>query len=191
MLPCAEDLGSVPECVPRVLQDLGILGLRVLRWARRWNEGGQPFISIVDYPELSVACPSVHDSSSIREWWEAEADREGTWRFASDALGRDLGPCPSSLAAEHSAVLLELLARSASRIVVYPIQDILGLSEKLRSTDPKSERINVPGTIGAGNWSYRVPSSIDEILAERKLATKVRSLVKARAASKKTSERLP
>jgi 4-alpha-glucanotransferase len=191
MLPCAEDLGSVPECVPRVLQDLGILGLKVLRWARRWNEGGQPYIPIADYPELSVACPSVHDSTSIREWWEAEADREGTWRFAADALGRDLGPCPSGLAAEHSAVLLELVARSASRIAVYPIQDILGLSEVLRSTDPKSERINVPGTIGVGNWSYRVPSSIDEILAEKKLAARVRSLVKARAASKKTSERLP
>jgi 4-alpha-glucanotransferase len=34
MLPCAEDLGAVPDCVPRTLADLGILGLRVLRWTR-------------------------------------------------------------------------------------------------------------------------------------------------------------
>ena len=26
------------------------------------------------------------------------------------------------------------------------------MSEKLRPTDPKSERINVPGTVGIGNW---------------------------------------
>jgi 4-alpha-glucanotransferase len=84
-----------------------------------------------------------------------------------------------------------LLARSSSRIAVYPIQDILGLSEKLRPIDPKSERINVPGTVGVGNWSYRVPASIEEILADRKLSTKVRSLAKARSASGKTGEKLP
>jgi 4-alpha-glucanotransferase len=191
MLPCAEDLGSVPDCVPKVLEDLGILGLRVLRWTRRWNEVGQPYLPVADYPELSVACPSVHDSSSIREWWEAEADREETWRFASASLGRDLGPCPTKLGTEQAASLLELLARSSSRIAVYPIQDILALSEKLRPVDPKSERINVPGTVGIGNWSYRVPASVEEILADRKLSTKVRSLAKARSVSGKTSGKLP
>ena len=191
MLPCAEDLGSVPDCVPKVLEDLGILGLRVFRWARRWNEGGRPYIPVQEYPELSVACLSVHDSSSIREWWETEADREETWRFAGVSLGRDLGPCPARLDPEHAASLMELIARSASRFAVYPIQDILALSEKLRPADPKSERINIPGTVGIGNWSYRVPPSIDEILADKKLAAKVRALAKARRASDKTGKKLP
>jgi 4-alpha-glucanotransferase len=180
MLPCAEDLGAVPDCVPKVLEELGILGLRVLRWTRRWNEGGQPYIPLVDYPEASVACPSVHDSSSIREWWEVEADREGTWRFASASLGRELGPCPIRLGTEQVSILLELIARSASRFAVFPIQDILAMSDKMRPADPKSERINVPGTVGIGNWLYRVPASIDDILAEKKLSTKVRALAKAR-----------
>lgn len=189
MLPCAEDLGSVPECVPRVLQELGIFGLRVLRWTRRWNVDGQPYIPLADYPEYSVACPSVHDSSSIREWWESEADREGTWRFASASLGRDIGPCPDRLEIEQVALLLELIARSASRFAVYPIQDILAMSDKLRPVDPKSERINVPGTVGIGNWSYRVPASIDEILLEKKLTAKVRVLAKARSISMKIGEK--
>jgi 4-alpha-glucanotransferase len=185
MLPCAEDLGSVPECVPKVLQELGILGLRVFRWARRWNESGQPYTPLADYPELSVACPSVHDSSSIREWWEVEADRERTWSFVSSALGIDAGPCPDRLNTEQVAVILELMARSASRFAVYPIQDILAMSDKLRPADPKSERINVPGTVGTGNWAYRVPWSTEEILAEKKLVAKVRALAKARTLSKK------
>jgi 4-alpha-glucanotransferase len=118
MLPCAEDLGSVPDCVPKVLEDLGILGLRVFRWTKQWREVGQPYIPIAEYPELSVACPSVHDSTSLRDWWEAEADRSGTWSFAAASLGRDLGICPDRLSTEQVGILLELIARSASRFAV-------------------------------------------------------------------------
>ncbi len=191
MLPCAEDLGSVPDCVPRVLEELGILGLRVLRWTRRWNEGGQPYIPIGDYPRLSVASPSVHDSSSIREWWEGEADREGTWRFASAALERDLGACPDRLSPEQVEPLLELIARSASRFAVYPLQDLLAMSAKLRPADPKGERINVPGTVGIGNWSYRAPATIDAILEEKKLAAKARALAKIRTVPKAPVPKAP
>lgn len=33
MLVCGEDLGMVPACVPGVMDDLGILALRIQRWA--------------------------------------------------------------------------------------------------------------------------------------------------------------
>lgn len=185
MLPCAEDLGSVPDCVPRVLGELGILGLRVFRWTRRWNEGGQPFVPIADYPELSVACPSVHDSSSLREWWEFEADKELVWRFAADSLGRDIGHCPDRLGPDHVALLLELIAHSASRFAVYPIQDLIALSDTSRPADPKLERINVPGTVGLGNWSYRMPVSITELLSDKDMKARAKSLVKARGGQRK------
>jgi 4-alpha-glucanotransferase len=184
MLPCAEDLGSVPDCVPSVLEELGILGLRVLRWTRRWQENGQPQIPVTEYPEASIACPSVHDSSSLREWWEEEADREGLWRFAALALGRDLGPCQERLGTEQVEALLELVARSASRFAVFPVQDLLAMSEKMRPVDPKTERINVPGTVGIANWSYRMPFTIDDILAEKKLLTRVRRVAKVRLGPK-------
>jgi 4-alpha-glucanotransferase len=187
MLPCAEDLGSVPDCVPRVLGKLGILGLRVFRWTRRWQEGGQPYVPVAEYPELSVACPSVHDSSSLREWWESEADRGFAWAFAASCLGRDLGPCPERLGPEEVGILLELIARSASRMAAYPIQDLLALSEELRPSDPRAERINVPGTVGEGNWSYRIPAKVDEIMADKKLASRVRALAKSRNPGKKSA----
>jgi 4-alpha-glucanotransferase len=185
MLPCAEDLGAVPDCVPRVLGELGILGLRVLRWTRRWNEDGQPYLSPADYPRLSVACASVHDSSSIRGWWEEEADRPATWALAASALGRDLGPCPEKLGAEGAEALMELIARSNSIMAVYPIQDLIGLCEARRPTDPREERINVPGTIGQGNWSYRMTASIEELAGDKALASRAKRLAKARPKAEK------
>jgi 4-alpha-glucanotransferase len=180
MLPCAEDLGAVPDCVPRVLGELGILGLRVMRWTRRWNEPGQPYIPISDYPRLSVACASVHDSSSLRLWWEEEADRDATWAFAAACLGRELGPRPERLGPQETEVLLELVARSNSLIAAHPIQDLVALSVAHRPADPRSERINVPGTIGEGNWSYRMPASVEELLGDKGLAARARRLAKAR-----------
>ena len=185
MLPCAEDLGAVPDCVPRVLGSLGILGLRVLRWTRRWSEPGQPYVSPAEYPRLSVACASVHDSSSLRSWWEDEADRAGIWGFASSFLGRELGPCPEKLGPRDGEILLELIAASNSLFAVYPIQDLLGLSETSRPADPRDERINVPGTVGRGNWSYRMPVSIDELLGDKALAASAKRLAKARPKQEK------
>ncbi|MFH2114746.1 MAG: 4-alpha-glucanotransferase, partial [Spirochaetota bacterium] len=50
MLPCAEDLGAVPPCVPKVMAELGVLGLRIPRWTRDWDRPGQPYIALADYP---------------------------------------------------------------------------------------------------------------------------------------------
>ncbi len=180
MQSCAEDLGAVPDCVPAVLGELGMPGLRVLRWTRRWDEPGQPFIPVSDYPGLSVACPSVHDSSSLREWWESEADRDAVWRAATAALGRDLGSCPDRLGPEEALAVNEMLARSASLIAAYPIQDLLAMSESLRPADPRSERVNVPGTVGGDNWAYRMPAFLDAAAADEELASRAASLARAR-----------
>src|SRR5208337_4015635 len=94
MLVCAEHLGDVPRCVPRVLEGLGILGLRIVRWAREYEKtpAGQqaPFIPPSRYPLLSVCTPSVHDTSTIRGWWEQDpVERDLFFR----SLGED-GVCP-------------------------------------------------------------------------------------------------
>jgi hypothetical protein len=73
MLVCAEDLGSIPDCVPRVLEEKSILGLKIVRWARNWNAPGQPYYAVREYPNLSVCTPAVHDTSTLRQWWEEES----------------------------------------------------------------------------------------------------------------------
>jgi 4-alpha-glucanotransferase len=180
MLPCAEDLGSVPDCVPRVLGELGILGLRVLRWTRRWAAQGQPYVPLAEYPRLSVACASVHDSTSLRAWWEGEAERETVWALVAEALGRESGPCPVRLGPEELCLVQEAVSRSASLVAVFPIQDLVGMSERHRPADPAAERINVPGTVGGANWSYRMPVGIEELLGDGELRARALRISAAR-----------
>ena len=160
MLACAEDLGAVPDCVPKVLEELGILGLRVVRWARHWGEPGEPYIPLQGYPELSVCTPAVHDSSTVREWWEREADQDLFKTFLGE----------SSLSAKYdpqaAKVVLGRIALARSRLCVFQIQDLLHLSSRWYAGDPASERVNVPGTINEFNWTYRLPATLKEIAAD-------------------------
>jgi 4-alpha-glucanotransferase len=178
MLPCAEDLGAVPNCVPKVLAKLNILGLRVVRWCRRWELDNQPFIPFEEYPELSVCTAAVHDSSTIREWWEREADQvqfAGFMGFPS--LPRIYNPGTAK-------IILTRTASARSRFRVFQIQDMLHLSNKWYAEDPASERINVPGTCNEFNWTYRLPASIGEIGKDRELVQAVAELSKVKAAKK-------
>lgn len=181
MLPCAEDLGSVPGCVPKVLGELGILGLRVLRWTRDWGAPGQPYVELSRYPVLSVACPSVHDSSTLRGWWEKEADRGQVWSFVSRVLGEDLGPAPEKADPLVVSAILRALARSKSRIAVCPIQDILALTGIFSPKNPDSERINVPGSSNDWNWGWRLPAPLEKISADSALAAEAIRLTSLRA----------
>lgn len=180
MLPCAEDLGAVPDCVPRVLESLGIYGLRVLRWTKAWNAPGQPYVPVAAYPRLTIACPSVHDSSSLRGWYEGEADKAELWALASASLGRDLGPVPESLDPKATAVLLELVAKAGSGVAVYPIQDLLALGSAFRPADPKDERINVPGTTNEWNWGWRLPAILETLALDSELESAARALAAAK-----------
>jgi len=162
MLPCAEDLGAVPDCVPRVLAELGIPGLRVPRWMRRWKEPGQPYIRLADYDEPSVCTPSVHDTSTLRAWWDHE---EGRKDFAA-AYAPSLAPVPERLGAEDERVVLAALAACPSRLFVVQLQDLLDLSDDHRSADPRADRINVPGTLDGFNWTWRMPASAERLSAD-------------------------
>ena len=74
MIACAEDLGVNLQSMPRVLESLSINALRVVRWNRLWEKEAQPFVPFADYPVLSVSTSSVHDSSTLRGWWDKEPD---------------------------------------------------------------------------------------------------------------------
>ncbi|MCL1814460.1 MAG: 4-alpha-glucanotransferase [Treponema sp.] len=170
MLPCAEDLGAVPECVPLVLSRLHILGLRVIRWCRRWDKKDQPYIPFENYPELSVCTTSVHDSSTLREWWNTEADQEIFAGFIGvPSLPKVYNPGTAKIILKHTAA-------AASRFRVFQIQDLLHLSQKWYAADPASERINVPGTANAFNWTYRIPAPISKIRGDSDFIQSVRDL---------------
>jgi 4-alpha-glucanotransferase len=170
MLPCAEDLGAVPSCVPHVLKKLGILGLRVVRWTREYGKEGDPYIPLEDYPEASVCTPAVHDCSTLRAWWETEAGQDDFCRF----LGLPFLPKVYNPGA--AKVILSRIAGSSSRFRVFQIQDLLHLSPKWYAADPASERINVPGTHNEFNWTYRLPAGLEEIGADEIFCDEVKEL---------------
>ena len=178
MLPCAEDLGAVPHCVPKTLAKLKILGLRVVRWNRYWEREDKNYVPFEEYPELSVCTPAVHDSTTVRDWWENEADQE---KFAG-FLG--FPSLPKVYNPGTAKIILGKTASAKSRFRVFQIQDLLHLSSKWYRDDPASERINAPGTVNDFNWTYRLPASIAEIAKDKDLIKAVEELSKVKAAKK-------
>jgi 4-alpha-glucanotransferase len=181
MQACAEDLGAVPPCVPAVLADLGIPGLRVLRWHREWAQEGHPFIPLGDYPENTVACTSVHDSSMLRQWWEEEADKQAVWNLAREALRNDSlirldAVAPETLDTESLALLLRACTKVPSKYLVFPLQDILAASEVYRESWPGDERINVPGTSNETNWVYRMKPDLSVLCSDETFASKIKGI---------------
>jgi 4-alpha-glucanotransferase len=71
MMPCAEDLGTVPSCSPKILWEYGITGMNVQRWVKDFNHS-ENFINPEEYRINSVATISTHDSSTIIDWWHNE-----------------------------------------------------------------------------------------------------------------------
>jgi 4-alpha-glucanotransferase len=164
MLPCAEDLGAIPDCVPGVLQELRILGLRIPRWARRWHEEGQPYIPVTEYPFLSVCAPSVHDTSTMRGWWYETDDRQAFW----ESLGLP-GSAPPDYDADTARLVVEALLETSSALCVLQYQDLLALAPERDPGSPEDERVNVPGTMSEFNWGYRMPQPISQLVANREL----------------------
>ncbi len=161
----AEDLGTVPDWVRHDLTTLGIPGYRVFRWERQDHS----FIEPRTYPALSVATTGTHDTDTLVAWWdELDApEREAIYRLL------DLD---SSVTTQHSPLpllpLLEILYAAGSSLTLLPIQDLFGWPE----------RINVPATISADNWSYRLPVTIDrldELPSVRERMERVRALIDA------------
>ncbi len=176
MLVCAEDLGAVPNCVPTVLNKLNILSLRIERWARNWNAPYSPYYDMKEYPRLSVCTTSCHDTSSLRGLWEEpDFDKNLYWSHAHMT-----GNAPDKLSPPTVRNILEHVFSSNSLFCILPVQDYFALSSTLSETPAEKERVNIPGTVGGANWSYRVPVSIEELLENKSLSSEIRKLIDVR-----------
>lgn len=89
MLPCAEDLGTVPSCSNKILEEYGIPGMNVQRWVKERNNN-YTFLSPKEYRMNSVATISTHDSSTIVDWWYNEAGTIDERLFKRLCLEKDV-----------------------------------------------------------------------------------------------------
>lgn len=176
MIACAEDLGANPESVPRVLGDLSILRLCVVRWYRQWQDEGQPFVDFTDYPATSVVTASVHDSSTLRLWWLTEQDAADFYRdFPPEDEEGDIEV--GIYTPETARYLLSRIATSASNFCIHPIQDFLALQAAYYNSDPQQERVNVPGSVNEFNWTYRLPVLVEELAQDKELHSAIKDVV--------------
>ncbi|MBN2619090.1 MAG: 4-alpha-glucanotransferase [Spirochaetales bacterium] len=174
MLVCAEDLGTIPDCVPEVLEQLGILGLHVTRWSKKYKEYGEPYMKPSEYNYLSVSTPAVHDSTTVRQWWsEFSGSNEIPNALNLEWIGSD--PNPDAVKAMYQQLL-----KTTSQIAMFQFQDLLALDPSMCREDMNSERINVPGTHNSENWSYRIDFTIEQLLTKADFNTKLKELIKNR-----------
>jgi 4-alpha-glucanotransferase len=150
----AEDLGTVPDFLRESLNELGVPGYKVFRWERAWKSDGQPFLDPRGYAALSVTTTGTHDTESLAEWWDAAPIEERTAVLQVPDLAHAGFTPERAFDATLRDALLGTIYRSGANLVLLPLQDIFGWRD----------RINVPGTVGSGNWSWRLPIPVGDLL---------------------------
>ena len=175
MIPCGEDLGVNIPCVPEIMKKHDILGLRVVRWCRQWEEPGQSYVALEDYEPLSITTTSVHDSSTIRGWWQNEGAGKDFLRDFDKAEGIDANVFDEKTA----AFVLGTIARAKSAFCIHPIQDLLHLSPAYYDENPDAERVNVPGSVTDFNWTYRIPKTVAQLSKDKALINEIKNIVEA------------
>ncbi len=160
MLVCGEDLGMVPDCVPGVMAELGLLGLNVQRMPK---DPKKEFFHPADAPYLSVVTTSSHDTSTLRGWWEE--DRALTQRFYNNLLGHG-GSAPFFCEPWLAREIVAQHLYSPGMWAIFPLQDLLAMDAALRREDPNAERINVPAN-PKHYWRYRLHHNLEDLIKAR------------------------
>jgi len=139
-LPVGEDLGVIPDYMREYMKEISLPGYRVLRW----EKDNEVFREPRNYPVASLCTTSTHDTETLKEWWEAMPawQRANVWEMISAKKTDGNVPFTPEV---HKAVIKRVMD-SASCMVIVPVQDIIGTTD----------RINVPGTVSEDNWTYRV-----------------------------------
>ena len=171
MLVCGEDLGMIPSCVPSVMNELHILSLEIQQMPK---DTGVAFGNPAHYPYHSVCTTSSHDMANIRAWWEEDPALTATyWR----AMLHRTDEMPAQCEPWICESIIRTHMASPSMLAILPLQDWLGIDEKLRYPDPVAERINIPAN-PRHYWRYRMHLYLEDLINEETFNQKVKSLAK-------------
>lgn len=135
----AEDLGDLTPSALAFIQNSGLPGMRVLVDAFNDLGGGSSFLPYRCVPE-AVIYTGTHDTPTFVEWLFALASEEQR-QFAIDylRLREEEGFGWGAVAGAWGSVC---------NLAMAPLQDVLGLGG--------DGRMNLPGSVGEHNWSWRV-----------------------------------
>ena len=172
MLVCGEDLGMIPECVPKAMKELGILSLEIQRMPKNPKV---KFAHPADAPYLSVCTTSTHDMSTIRGWWEE--DREKTQLFYNIELGNS-GQAPYFAEPWVCQQIITQHLYSPAMWVTIPIQDFIAIDSNFRWEKTQAEQINYPADV-RHKWRFRMKQSIEELQKAHDFNKLLSELIKA------------
>ncbi|XP_057770458.1 4-alpha-glucanotransferase DPE2 [Salvia miltiorrhiza] len=172
MLACGEDLGLIPSCVHPVMQELGLIGLRIQRMP---NEPGLEFGVPSQYSYMTVCAPSCHDCSTLRAWWEEDEERRR--KFFKAMLGSDMLP-PDRCTPEIAQFVLRQHVEAPSMWAIFPLQDLLALKEEYTTRPAVEETINDP-TNPKHYWRFRVHVTVESLQKDKELVSAIKDLIRS------------
>ncbi len=130
----AEDLGVITPDVVELRDRFRLPGMRVLHFA--FAEGDANLFLPHHYVPNTVAYTGTHDNDTTIGWWDkASANEKAFARHYLKSDGSDI-----------QWDMMRALSGSAANTVIFPMQDVLGLSGE--------HRMNFPGH-PEGNWEWR------------------------------------
>ncbi|MVN86035.1 4-alpha-glucanotransferase [Deinococcus sp. HMF7620] len=135
----AEDLGVVTPDVEKLRDDFQFPGMAVLQFAF----GGGDF-SVNDFlphnlRENQVVYTGTHDNDTTRGWWRAaeELERHNFRVYTSSDPTEEV----------FAPMLTRIAFESRAKLAVVPLQDLFNQGTEAR--------MNLPGTTGDHNWTWR------------------------------------
>lgn len=130
----AEDLGLITPDVVALRDKFKLPGMRILQFA--FGDGEDNLFLPHHYEPNTVAYTGTHDNDTILGWWAALAEHEKA--FAKHYLHTD--------GDDIQWVMMRAISDSKANIVIFTMQDVLGLSSE--------HRMNSPGQ-ATGSWEWR------------------------------------
>jgi 4-alpha-glucanotransferase len=130
----AEDLGLITPDVLELRDRFNLPGMRILQFA--FNAGEGNLFLPHHYVANTIAYTGTHDNDTTLGWWSTASDQERA--FAMHYLDSD--------GQNIQWDMMRAISGSVANLVVFPMQDVLGLSS--------SHRMNYPGQ-PTGSWEWR------------------------------------
>lgn len=164
----AEDLGILDEGVYRLMKNTGYPRMKILEFA--FDGDPEHEYKPSNYGENSVVYTGTHDNATLIEFL-SDMDSKQRKIFYTDLSteckkwGVRFKYLPKHTDCERTMqrarrALIKIAYLSPAKYVILPLQDLLGTG--------KETRMNMPGTLGIQNWSWRYPAeALSDVLAER------------------------
>ena len=147
----AENLGVVTPSVERLRRRFRLPGIKVLQFAFGTDPQGPTFLPH-NYPRRAVAYTGTHDNDTAVGWFndpgdsaasrspaQVEKERHVALRYLGAGDGREI-----------NWLMIRSLYMSVAKVVIVPMQDVLGLGSEAR--------MNRPG-LATGNWGWRMDAA--------------------------------